>query len=101
MGCLLAAQNGIPPTALSVRLRPRLDYPSRWRAYPIQEKDQRSFEALAAVVYRPETIQTVDNYHREILEKTCVISAQDDHLHSIKTFLLHGASSRGCAVQHT
>ena len=45
---------------------------------PIQEKDKRSFEALAAIVYRPEHLQAVDRHHRQIMEKTCVISAVDD-----------------------
>jgi hypothetical protein len=44
---------------------------------PIQEKDKRSFEALSAIVYRPENLQEVDPYHRQIMEKTCVISAID------------------------
>jgi hypothetical protein len=49
---------------------------------PIQEKDKRSFEALAAIVYQPEQIQAVDRHHRQIMEKTCVISAMDDQLHN-------------------
>jgi len=36
-----------------------LAYPSRWRHIPIQEKDKRSFEALSAIVYRPEHLQEV------------------------------------------
>ena len=49
---------------------------------PIQEKDKRSFEALAAIVYRPEHLQAVDQHHRQIMENTCVISAMDDNLHT-------------------
>ena len=45
---------------------------------PTQEKDKRSFEALAAMVYRPEALQAVAHHHRQIMEKTCVISARDD-----------------------
>jgi hypothetical protein len=51
---------------------------------PIQEKDKRSFEALSAIVYRPEHLQAVDQHHRQIMEKTCVVSAMDDHLHTMK-----------------
>ena len=47
------------------------------QVHPIQEKDKRSFEALAAIVYQPEKIQAVDRHHRQIMEKTCVISALD------------------------
>jgi len=41
---------------------------------PIQEQDQRSFEALAAIVYRPEHLHAVDHHHRQIIEKTVKIS---------------------------
>jgi hypothetical protein len=58
---------------------------------PIQEKDKRSFEALSAIVYRPEHLQEVDRHHRQIMEKTCVVSALDDQLHTIKTSLIHAA----------
>src|SRR5215831_2628341 len=51
---------------------------------PIQEKDKRSFEALVAIVYRPEHLQAVDRHHRQIMEKTCVISAVDDQRQTIK-----------------
>jgi len=36
-------------------------------------------------VYRPESVQDVDQYHRKIMEKTCVVSALDDDLQTIKT----------------
>jgi hypothetical protein len=62
---------------------------------PTQEKDKRSFEALAAIVYRPEAIQAVDQHHRQIMEKTCVISARDDQLHTIKTSLVNAAKKQG------
>jgi hypothetical protein len=62
---------------------------------PTQEKDKRSFEALAAIVYRPEAIQAVDQHHRQIMEKTCVISARDDQLHTIKTSMVNAAKKQG------
>jgi hypothetical protein len=62
---------------------------------PIQEQDKRSFEALSAIVYRPESVQDVDQYHRKIMEKTCVVSALDDDLQTIKTYLLHAALKQG------
>ncbi len=31
---------------------------------PLQDKDLRSFEALSAIVYRPESLQQVDLHHR-------------------------------------
>jgi hypothetical protein len=62
---------------------------------PTQEKGQRSFEALAAIVYRPENIQAVDRHHRQIMEKTCVISARDDQLQTIKTAVITAAKKQG------
>ena len=62
---------------------------------PTKDKDKRSFEALAAIVYRPEHIQAVDNHHRQITNKTCVISALDDELATLKTHLLNAAYKQG------
>jgi hypothetical protein len=62
---------------------------------PIQEKDKRSFEALSAIVYRPEHLHAVDHHHRQIVEKTCVISALDDNLHTMKAYLLTAAHKQG------
>src|SRR5262249_36898033 len=55
------------------------------------EKDKRSFEALSAIVYRPENLQAVDHHHRQIMEKTCVISAMEDNLQTIKTYVVNAA----------
>src|SRR5262245_12076526 len=62
---------------------------------PIQEKDKRSFEALAAIVYRPENLQEVDRHHHQITEKTCVVSALDDQLQTIKTSVINAAKKQG------
>jgi len=62
---------------------------------PIQEKDKRSFEALAAIVYQPEHIQALDRHHRQIMKKTCVISAVDDQLQTIKTYVINAAKKQG------
>jgi hypothetical protein len=43
---------------------------------------------LSAIVYRPEHLQAVDHHHRQIVEKTCVISALDDNLHTMKAYLV-------------
>jgi hypothetical protein len=67
---------------------------------PIQETGKRSFEALCAVVYRPENIQQIDNHHREIEDKSCAMSALDDQLATIKTYVLNAAKKQGM-TQHT
>ena len=46
-------------------------------------------------MYRPESLQGVDQYQRKIVEKTCVVSAMDDELHTMKTSLLHAALKQG------
>ena len=58
---------------------------------PIKDKDKRSFEALSAVIYHPESIRTIDPQHREIESKSCVLSAKNDDLATIKTYVLHAA----------
>ena len=62
---------------------------------PIKDKDKRSFEALSGILYRPENIQQVDKHHRQIIDKTCVVSAMDDDLATIKRFVLNGAFRQG------
>ena len=61
----------------------------------VKEQGKRRFEALAAIVYRPESLYEVDQYHRKIVEKTWVVSAMDDELHTMKTYLLHAALKQG------
>lgn len=66
---------------------------------PIKDQNQRSFEALAAIVYRPENLQVLDRHHRQIREKTCVISAQSDRLQTIKTYVVNAAYKQGLSRQ--
>jgi (p)ppGpp synthase/HD superfamily hydrolase len=51
---------------------------------PIKDQDKRSFEALSGVVYRPESIRTIDQHHREINSKSFALSATDDDLTTMK-----------------
>ena len=41
----------------------------------------------------------VDNHHREIVDKTCVISAKDDELATIKTYLSNAAQKQGMTTE--
>jgi hypothetical protein len=63
---------------------------------PIQE-----FEALSAMVYRPENLQEVDRHHRQIMEKTCVVSTLDDQLPTIKMSLINAALKQGLSQDTT
>lgn len=65
---------------------------------PIQDKNKRSFEALSAVVYRPENLQTVDKHHRQLTNKTCVISAKEDKLQTMKTYVINAALKQGIST---
>ncbi len=62
---------------------------------PIQDKNKRSFEALLAIVYRPYNLQVVDKHHRQLVNKTCVISAKDDKLQTMKTYVINAALKQG------
>ena len=66
---------------------------------PVQEKQQRSFEALSAVVYRPEKMRQVDKHHRQIIDKTCVVSAVKDKLKTIKTYVINAALKQGISAE--
>jgi len=54
---------------------------------PIQDKTKRSFEALSAIVYRP-GLKVVDQHHREIINKSCALSAKDDELETMKRYVM-------------
>jgi len=64
VGALLSEENFALRQQMSVHWqRP---WSSKWMAViPIQEKDKRSFEALSAVAYRPDSIQEIDKHHRQ------------------------------------
>jgi len=62
---------------------------------PIKEKQQRSFEALFAVAYRPENLHPVDKNHRTIVDKSCAISAREDNLATMKTYVLNLVLKQG------
>jgi len=64
-----------------------------------KEKDKRSFEALAAIVYQPSSLELVSLHHQRITDKSCVVSALDDDLKTIKTYLHHAALKQGLTVQ--
>lgn len=66
---------------------------------PTKDKDKRSFEALSGIVYRPSCIEQIDRHHRKITEKSCAISARDDDLQSIKTYLYHAALKQGLSQE--
>src|SRR5215510_14569978 len=100
VGAVLAEHNALAPSPEECAApAPDLILQVDGGHIPIQEKDKRSFEALAAIVYRPEHLQAVDHHHRQIREKTCVISAMDDNLHTMKAYLLTAAHKQGMSQE--
>lgn len=96
VGAILAEQNRTPPSDEAwIDPAPELILQVDGGRIPTRNKAQRSFEALSAIVYRPESVQQVDQYHREIRDKTCVISAIDDGLKTMKTYLLNATHKQG------
>ena len=92
VGAVLAQENLLPP-ATEDSAPPALEVLVQVDGshIPIQEKDKRSFEALSAVVYRPENICTIDQHQRQTESKNCVLCATDDDLATMKTYLLNAA----------
>lgn len=66
---------------------------------PVKQKGKRSFEALSAIAYQPDNIKQVDKNHRQITNKTCVVSALNDELDTIKIFVLNAAHKQGMTEQ--
>jgi len=66
---------------------------------PTKDKGRRSFEALCAVIYRPSSLEFVAQHHHKITNKSCVVSALDDDLKTIKTYLHHAALKQGLSQQ--
>ena len=100
LGAQLAKENQIPPT------QEELPAPARELIVqvdgghiPTKDKDKRSFEALSGVIYREDCIELVDKHHRRITDKSCVISALDDDLKSIKTYLYNAALKQGLSQE--
>ncbi len=59
--------------------------------------EKRSFEALAAKIYRPDSV--IKKGKRSIIkDKTCVASAKDDHLKSMKKLIESAAKRQGMDI---
>lgn len=99
VGAQLAQENQKPPRAEELPVpAPELIVQVDGGHIPTKEQEQRSFEALAGVIYRPGCIELVDQYHRQITDKSCVISAMEDELQTIKTYLRHAALRQGMSL---
>jgi hypothetical protein len=100
LGAQLAQENGKAPTLEELPLpAPELIVQVDGGHIPTKDKDKRSFEALSGIIYRPDSIEVLDRHHRRISEKTCVISALDDELQTLKTYVYHAALKQGLTEQ--
>lgn len=61
--------------------------------------DKRSFEALAAKVYRPEAVMLSKKGRAKITDKTCVASAKADQLKAMKQLIVSAAKKQGMTKQ--
>lgn len=96
VGETLSAQHLMaPPAEACAHPAPALILQIDGGHIPIKDKGKRGFEALSAIVYRPESVQEVDRHHREIVNKSCALSAKDDELATIKTYVLNVAHKQG------
>ena len=55
----------------------------------------RSFEAMVAAVYRPESIEKIDKNHRKIIDKRIVASSKEDNQENIKKQFLNACIEQG------
>jgi len=59
------------------------------------DAEKRSFEAMSAKIYRPESLVQVTETKSCIFERTCVASAKDDKQSSMKAYVLTAAKLEG------
>lgn len=64
-----------------------------------KEGERRSFEAMSAKIYRPESIIEITEKRSEISERTCVASAKDDRQASMKAYVLTAAKYQGLTAE--
>ena len=60
--------------------------------------DNRSFEAMVATVYRPESLEYVNKNHNTIPSKSIVASAKDDSQETMKAFFKSACRAQGMTV---
>lgn len=60
--------------------------------------EKRSFEAMCAKVYRPESVIELTEKRTEIVSKNCAASAKDDNQGAMKKYLLRAAEMQGLTI---
>lgn len=63
--------------------------------------ESRSFEAMIATVYRPESLVTVNKNQNEIVDKTTVASAKDDSQKTMKQLFIAACLTQGMSEKST
>lgn len=63
-----------------------------------KDPDKRTFEALTAKVYRPESVVTISENRAEIKDKTCVASAKKDQNKTMQLLIEAAAKKQGMST---
>ena len=63
--------------------------------------EARSFEAMVATVYRPESLKLIANNSNEITDKTTIASAKDDSQETMKQLFIAACTKQGMAIKST
>ena len=95
VSAIFSEQHLIPPVEEACQPTKELILQVNGGHISIQARAKRSFEALSAIVYRPESLKVVDQQHREIINKSCVLSAKDNDLETMKRYVLNAAHQQG------
>ncbi len=61
----------------------------------------RSFEAMIATVYRPESVIQINKNRNAIIEKTTVASAKDDAQESMQQLFIGACNAQGMSIKST
>lgn len=102
VGSVLAQENlQPPPPEICAPPTPGLIVQIDGGHIPINIKGKRSFEALSAIVYRPELYRRLDQHHGQLPVKSGAFSAQADDLKTIRQALLNAARKQGIAADAT
>ena len=96
IGAYLAQGNLIPPNTEEIpNPAEELIVQVNSGNIPTKEKNRRSFEALSAIIYHPSSTEPIDINHHRVSQENCVMSAKDDKLQTMKTYIYHAALKQG------
>jgi len=76
----------------------RTNYPGRWWSlFPFKLQKEAVLKHCQLLSAWESSV--VDQHHRQIIDKTCVVSARDDNLQTIKIYLSNAAQKQGMSLE--